>query len=71
MNIPPELKYTDNDEWIRIEGSYGTIRITEFAFTCDKLINLPVLKTHYLTRVTLAMKNFFGILSATVTRNKT
>ncbi|MEE9188532.1 MAG: glycine cleavage system protein GcvH [Anaerolineales bacterium] len=31
MNIPPELKFTDNDEWIRIEGSSGTIGITDFA----------------------------------------
>lgn len=31
MNIPPELKYTDNDEWIRFEGSSGTIGITDFA----------------------------------------
>jgi uncharacterized protein (DUF362 family) len=37
-------------------------RITEFAFTCDKFINLPVLKTHYLTTVTLAMKNLKGCL---------
>jgi len=31
MNIPPELKFTDNDEWIRIEGNFGTIGITDFA----------------------------------------
>jgi uncharacterized protein (DUF362 family) len=37
-------------------------KITEFVFTCDKLINLPVLKTHYLTKVTLAMKNLKGCL---------
>ena len=37
-------------------------RITEFVFNCDKLINLPVLKTHYLTKVTLAMKNLKGCL---------
>lgn len=36
--------------------------ITEYAFSCDKFINLPVLKTHYLTRVTLAMKNLKGCL---------
>ncbi|MFC1916714.1 DUF362 domain-containing protein [Chloroflexota bacterium] len=36
--------------------------ITEFAFTCDKFINLPVLKTHYLTTVTLAMKDLKGCL---------
>lgn len=37
-------------------------RVTEFAFSCDKFINLPVLKTHYLTTVTLAMKNLKGCL---------
>ena len=37
-------------------------RVTEFAFNCDKFINLPVLKTHYLTTVTLAMKNLKGCL---------
>lgn len=37
-------------------------RLTEFAFDCDKFINLPVLKTHYLTTVTLAMKNLKGCL---------
>lgn len=37
-------------------------RVTEFAFTCDRFINLPVLKTHYLTTVTLAMKNLKGCL---------
>jgi glycine cleavage system H protein len=25
------LKYTENDEWIRVEGSIGTIGITDFA----------------------------------------
>lgn len=37
-------------------------RVTEFAFTCDQFINLPVLKTHYLTKVTLSMKNLKGCL---------
>jgi len=37
-------------------------RVTEFAFTCDKFINVPVLKTHYQTTVTLAMKNLKGCL---------
>ncbi len=31
MNIPAELKYTENDEWIRIEDGNGTIGITDFA----------------------------------------
>jgi len=40
-------------------------RVSEFAFNCDKFINLPVLKTHYLTTVTLAMKNLKGCLKRT------
>ncbi len=31
MNIPPELKYTKNDEWIRVEGNTGTVGITDHA----------------------------------------
>lgn len=31
MNIPDELKYTANDEWIKKEGNTGTIGITDFA----------------------------------------
>jgi len=36
--------------------------ITEFAFECDKIINIPVMKTHIFTKVTLAMKNLKGCL---------
>lgn len=31
MNIPAELKYTSDHEWIRIEGNVATIGITDFA----------------------------------------
>jgi len=31
MNIPSDLKYTPNDEWIRVEGQAGTVGITDFA----------------------------------------
>lgn len=31
MNIPSELKYTSDHEWIRIEGDMATIGITDFA----------------------------------------
>lgn len=31
MNIPGELKYTENDEWIAVEGNIGTIGITDYA----------------------------------------
>jgi glycine cleavage system H protein len=31
MNIPSELKYTKDHEWVRIEGPNATIGITHFA----------------------------------------
>jgi glycine cleavage system H protein len=31
MNSPVDLKYTQNDEWVRVEGKLGTIGITDFA----------------------------------------
>ena len=31
MNIPSELKYTKDHEWIKIEGDTATIGITDFA----------------------------------------
>ena len=44
------------------EATPDEFRVTEFAFTCDKLINVPVMKTHYQTTVTLAVKNLKGCL---------
>ncbi|MBC3846128.1 glycine cleavage system protein GcvH [Winogradskyella echinorum] len=31
MNIPSELKYTKDHEWIKIEGDLATVGITDFA----------------------------------------
>tara|TARA_B110000091_G_C13754689_1_gene449330 strand:- start:343 stop:726 length:384 start_codon:yes stop_codon:yes gene_type:complete len=31
MNIPVELKYTKDHEWIKIEGNTATVGITDFA----------------------------------------
>ncbi len=31
MNIPAELRYTKDHEWVRIEGNEATIGITDFA----------------------------------------
>lgn len=31
MNIPTELKYTKDHEWIKIEGNIATVGITDFA----------------------------------------
>tara|TARA_B100000767_G_scaffold103702_1_gene99558 strand:- start:390 stop:770 length:381 start_codon:yes stop_codon:yes gene_type:complete len=31
MNVPEELKYTKDHEWVKIEGDIATIGITDFA----------------------------------------
>ena len=31
MNIPKELKYSKNDEWIRVEGNQAVMGITDYA----------------------------------------
>lgn len=31
MNIPQELKYTQDHEWVRMEGDEATVGITDFA----------------------------------------
>ena len=31
MNVPAELKYTKDHEWIKVEGDIATIGITDFA----------------------------------------
>jgi len=31
MNVPENLKYTKDHEWLRVEGDFGFVGITEFA----------------------------------------
>ena len=31
MNYPSDLKYTKEDEWLKIEGDVGTVGITDYA----------------------------------------
>ncbi len=31
MEFPKDLRYTKNDEWIRVDGDTGTVGITDFA----------------------------------------
>ena len=31
VNIPNQLKYSSNDEWIKVEGTTGTVGITDYA----------------------------------------
>jgi glycine cleavage system H protein len=31
MNIPENLKYTNDHEWIKVDGSIGTVGVTDYA----------------------------------------
>ena len=31
MNFPPDLKYTKEHEWVRVEGDTGTVGVTDYA----------------------------------------
>ena len=31
MNIPENLKYTQDDEWVRMEGDIAVVGITDYA----------------------------------------
>ena len=31
MNIPQNLKYTQDDEWVRVEGEFAYVGITDYA----------------------------------------
>lgn len=31
MEFPANLKYTENDEWVQVEGNLGTVGITDYA----------------------------------------
>jgi len=50
------------EQELSIYGSVGSLVSQTLTRTCDAIINLPVLKDHGITGVTLALKNFFGAI---------
>jgi uncharacterized protein (DUF362 family) len=61
------IRYIGNDsagyeEQLSIFGSAGSLVSKTLTRTCDAVINLPVLKDHGITGVTLALKNVFGAI---------
>jgi ferredoxin len=53
----------DQGPFTRVATELGTLEIAQAALEADLLINLPKLKRHSLTRVTLGIKNLMGLLS--------
>lgn len=60
-NLPFSLTNLSEDETFLHKGLHGTYRLPKMVSE-SKIVNVPVLKTHTLTKVTLGMKNLFGLI---------
>ena len=47
---------------VRLAGLAGGLEVIEYLLRADRVINVPVVKHHGLSGVTLGMKNWFGVL---------
>jgi len=45
-----------------IAGSAAGLEVIDLLFSCQRVINVPVAKHHGLSRATVGMKNWFGVL---------
>lgn len=64
MNIPDELKYTKDHEWVRIEGDIATVGIT--AFAQGELGDIVYVEIETVGE-TLAQEEIFGSIEAVKT----
>lgn len=64
MNIPSELKYTKDHEWVKIEGDIATVGITDFAQ--GELGDIVYVEVETLDE-TLAADDIFGTVEAVKT----
>jgi len=64
MNIPSELKYTKDHEWISIDGDVATVGITDFAQS--ELGDIVYVEVETLDE-TLAKEEVFGTVEAVKT----
>lgn len=59
-----EVVYFEDHEWVEVElpgAKYiSRIYVTEWIFNVDRIINLPVIKTHRSASYTICLKNFIG-----------
>ena len=64
MNIPADLKYTKDHEWIKIEGNIATVGITDFAQ--KELGDIVYVEVDTLDE-TLQVEDVFGTVEAVKT----
>ena len=64
MNVPSNLKYTKDHEWVRIDGDIATVGITDFAQ--DQLGDIVYVEVETLGK-TLNKEEVFGTVEAVKT----
>ena len=62
MDFPKDLKYSDNDEWIRIDGEVGYIGLTDYAQ--DQLSDIVFVEIIPEVGETLNKGDTFGIVES-------
>ena len=60
---------TNDTRWLELDAKrvphwVGPVRVPRLAFEADQLINLACAKTHFITGVTLGLKNMLGLVCA-------
>ena len=61
LDLDCEIINLSKTEKRRVKGIYGGYVLPGLVLD-SRVVNLPVLKTHVLTRLTMALKNLFGLL---------
>jgi len=62
MEFPADLKYTDNDEWLRVEGEVGTTGITDYAQ--DQLSDVVYVEATATVGEELAKGEVYGLVES-------
>ncbi len=64
-NVAVASLETDSPEWVEVPSStyLGTIAVSSLVARADRVISIPVAKTHSWAQLTLALKNFVGVTS--------
>jgi glycine cleavage system H protein len=62
MHYPEDLKYTENDEWVRAEGEIGTVGVTDYAQ--DQLSDVVYVEITVAIGDSVAKGDMFGLVES-------
>jgi glycine cleavage system H protein len=62
MHFPEDLKYTENDEWVRAEGEIGTVGVTDYAQ--DQLSDVVYVEITVAIGDSVAKGDMFGLVES-------